>query len=1157
MKYRLGLDLGVGSIGSAIISLDDDNNAVDIVDAGVRIFDVSEDAENRRLKRTARKNLIRTRKRLELLAKLLFENHLWVNAIPEGTANLMAKSPYKIRYDALYKQLDNSNYVGRAILHLAKHRGAGFISEDDNDLDLDENDEKQDNNLSPYDLMGKHLKNTNSQTIGEFFYKRISDSYKRDENKKFRIVRQRDRALLSKVVDYAIPRYLVKDEFNKIWDCQAKYFKQMQKDGLKEQVYNILFYERPSAPYAVGKCIYYRDEDRLLKAHPLFEIRRIYEEVNNIRIEEFLTRRKLKVEERDVIVNELLMKGVNAGERAIKKALGLSAKDKISFTDGKIIKAYLYSRPEFKDNEYIKKLSFEELCDFIEFVANPVNPNDKRGRLYNEDELIALLKPKLKIDNEKYIGDLLSKLPKGRGMLGKTASVKIMEGLKGSVISQREVTDKLAETDDHFFAEEEKSRQLQGKYNLLPYYGEILQTDTQPLPPLTIKNNKGLLNADEVKYGKIANPAVHMILNQLRLVVNDIIRIYGRPYDINIELARDVGMSVKNKKKLEEQQKKNEKLNQRAEEYLKNHRLNITAKNILKYKLAEEQRWQDAYMPGKMIPQKFEGFEIEHIIPRAHGGTDTFNNLCLVNRADNLAKKDMFAYEYFERSKTNEQIQHILKNAREMIPYKSWRFESDAREKYKNFGDKDETNRYLADTRYVSKMAQRYLKAIVDCKEGEQNKNGVFAVRGGETAELRRCWKLEGLEYDLMGLQIPRDIACEPYWVNPDTDDVIEGKDNPNLDKKWDFCDKKKNPEWFSKPRIDHRHHAMDAITIACIDCRIPKITSFKRIDENGKIRFFRPLPLKSIDTVEKFRDKIISVLKNINVSHKVEHSMAGQLHKETGKAILCENQENKDFVVTAYSRKVLDAVKSFKDLEKIQIPNTIKDEWNKKIPEDRAKLQKLKADFELYRGQAEQILSDENKELIAEGKRERKITEAMIIAKSFNLIKENGLWKKDTFKCYENSSSLVVIRKMAYESGNNHRMDFYKKDGKIGCEVIRRFDVNQKDFVPQWKKDGGKIIWSIQQGDLLELDTPNEWKSYCSKDRCLAKVKKFRADRNQISIDYVTDARMTSPKYKDISYMFVDTLADKSLNFLIKAHARKVELTPFGKMKKKHKVLK
>ena len=56
MKYRLGLDLGVGSIGSAVIQLDEQNNTVDIVDAGVRIFEVSEGAEERRLKRTAKKS---------------------------------------------------------------------------------------------------------------------------------------------------------------------------------------------------------------------------------------------------------------------------------------------------------------------------------------------------------------------------------------------------------------------------------------------------------------------------------------------------------------------------------------------------------------------------------------------------------------------------------------------------------------------------------------------------------------------------------------------------------------------------------------------------------------------------------------------------------------------------------------------------------------------------------------------------------------------------------------------------------------------------------------------------------------------------------------------------------------------------------------------
>lgn len=56
----------------------------------------------------------------------------------------------------------------------------------------------------------------------------------------------------------------------------------------------------------------------MLKAHPLSEMRRIYEEVNNIRILNDMNKRKLTLEERDSIVNELLLKGQNAGKQAIK-----------------------------------------------------------------------------------------------------------------------------------------------------------------------------------------------------------------------------------------------------------------------------------------------------------------------------------------------------------------------------------------------------------------------------------------------------------------------------------------------------------------------------------------------------------------------------------------------------------------------------------------------------------------------------------------------------------------------------------------------------------------------------------------------------------------------------------------------------------------------
>lgn len=1179
MKYRLGLDLGVGSIGSAVIELDEQNNAKDIIDAGVRIFNVSEGAEERRLKRTMRKNQIRTRKRLELLAKKLFENNLWANDTPEGTEKLRSKSPYKIRFDAVNGMLSNPNYIGRAILHIAKHRGAGFVSASEElQEEVLEEGEKSKAKKSAYDMMSEHLKETNSKTIGEFFYKRICEGYaknekgeKIDSNK--RIIRQREHALKQQIVDYAIPRYLVKDEFNQIWDTQAQYFTQMQKEGLKKEIYNILFFERPPAPYATGKCVYFRDEDRLLRAHPLSELRRIYEEVNNVRILSDTNKRKLTLEERDKIINELLLKGQNAGKKSISKLLGLSKQYRLSIDNdiekSKPIPAYLYSRPEFAEVEYIQHLSFDELAKFVDFLANPVNPNDKNGRLYSEDELIAHLKPILKIDDDKEIGKLLTKLPKGRGMLGESASKIILEKLKEQVITHREITDDLSRHDSRFMASEEIARQNQGKCGELPYYGEILQADTQPLPPLikqyktellgqlSGKEKDGLLN--EIQWGKIANPAVHMILNQLRLVVNDIIRIYGKPYDINIELGRDVGMSTKKKKQEEQKQKNNERLNEEAKKYLKDHKLFINAKNILKYKLANEQGWQDAYNPTNNpkgnITRNFEGFEIEHIIPQAKGGTDTYNNLCLVNRNENNAKGNDFAYEYFLKTKSPEMIREILKNARERTPAKAWRFEADAREKFEEEGDSEETTRYLTDTRYVSKMAARYLRAIVDSNNSEDIiRNRILPVKGAQTAQMRRCWNLQGLEYDLMKLDVPRYINCSPYWVEQETGVVMEGQAKPNMDGKWKFIDKTKNKQWLSKPRIDHRHHAMDAITVACINrAMIQKMANEVDLPHQRV-----PLPLTAVESVGEFRRRVIDVLKNVNVSHKQEHSKAGQLHKETGRTVLCVNPDDKKSLITVYSRKILQVVKSMKDLNKLLIPDSIKDEWNEHIAEDKAKQAQLVKDFELYANTAEQILLAENEKAVSEGKKEIAITECRILTKAFYIIQEKKLWKGGKFKSYENSSSLVFIPKhggngTAYEGRNNYRVDFYKKDGKIGWEVIRCFDINQTDFKPQWQQQGGKIIWSIQQGDLLELDTPEEWQTYTDKPRCLAKVKKFSG--GEFNIDYISDARMTSPQNKELDYMFVKTLR-KGLSYYILHHTRKVELTPFGKIKKKHKVL-
>ncbi|MDR2901502.1 MAG: type II CRISPR RNA-guided endonuclease Cas9 [Lactobacillales bacterium] len=1162
MKYRLGLDLGVGSIGSAIIKLDEKGMPENIQDAGVRIFTVSEGAENRRLKRAARKNLIRTKKRLELLAKKLFENDLWINENPEGTDKLKSKSPYKIRNDALNEKLKNQNYIGRAILHMAKHRGAGFVNAsegwEDEILDNGETSKKK---ASSYDKMLEYMKKFGARTLGEYFYKLIFENYRSHtlENggeKPKNVIRQKVYNGQKAVVDYAIPRYLVKDEFHKIWDKQAEYFSQMNKEGLKQEVYDILFFERPAAPYAIGKCSYIRDEDRLSKAHPLSEMRRIYEEVNNIRIISDTGKRSLTVDERDKIIDELLLKGKSAGKQAVKALFGLSGQQKVSIfeeDDKKAIKAYLYSRPEFAEVTYIKSLSDEEFEKFIEFLANPVNPEDKSGRLYNEDELVNHLKKLLKVKDEKKIEALLTKLPKGRVMLGKTASQTLLAKMKEKVIAHREACDDLAKTDVRFMAEEENARRMQGKYRELPYYGEILRSDTAPLPPLMVKNNKDILSKEEIKYGKIANPAVHMILNQLRLVVNEIIKIYGKPYEINIELGRDVGLSTKKKNQKEFEKRANEKLNDAARKYLSDHRMFISGKNILKYKLAEEQGWRDAYNPQAGISQLFEGMEIEHIIPRAKGGSHAYSNLCLVNRTDNLNKGDDFAYDYLSKAKRQEELTAILKYARERLPQnKAWRFEADAREKFEDKGDDQETSRYLTDTRYVAKMSQRYLRAIVDTMDFERSQNRILSVKGAQTAQLRKKWYLDGLEYDLMGLDIPKYVSCNPYWVEQGTGEVIDGASKPDVDGNWRFYDKAKNKEWFKKPRIDHRHHAMDAITVACANRSLIQ----KMAHETDMKKLEYPLPMTCVESSAGFRRRVFDVLRKVNVSHKPNHTTAGQFHEETGKRMLCRNPDDKDFFVTVYSRKILQVIKSMDDLMKLIIPETIKNEWHKDIEVNKAKQAKLVADFKLFMDEAKQALVFENEQAVAEGKKSFNMTEGRIIFKTFKIIQEKGLWKGNKFKNYENSSSLINISKhgVAYKSGNNHRIDFYEKDDKVGWEVINRFNANKKDFVPEWREPSGKALWVIQQGDVLELNTPEEWEDYTDEKRCLARVKNF--SEGKIAIDYMSDARMTSPKDKDLKYMFVHSLKDRGLRYLTQKRARKIELTPFGRIKKKHKAL-
>ncbi|MDR2463464.1 MAG: hypothetical protein LBD30_06760 [Verrucomicrobiales bacterium] len=136
---------------------------------------------------------------------------------------------------------------------------------------------------------------------------------------------------------------------------------------------------------------------------------------------------------------------------------------------------------------------------------------------------------------------------------------------------------------------------------------------------------------------QLRNPVVQKAFYQVRRVVNALIKKHGKPAEICIEMARDMKLSKKEKESLEQRHADNEKGNQRAVNFLKEHGIAAPNRdNIVKYKLWLEckQRCPSTDVPIP-IDRLFVGdFQVEHIFPWSRTFDDSFANktLCAASR---------------------------------------------------------------------------------------------------------------------------------------------------------------------------------------------------------------------------------------------------------------------------------------------------------------------------------------------------------------------------------------------------------------------------------------------------------------------------------------------------------------------------------------------
>ncbi len=494
---------------------------------------------------------------------------------------------------------------------------------------------------------------------------------------------------------------------------------------------------------------------------------------------------------------------------------------------------------------------------------------------------------------------------------------------------------------------------------------------------------------------------------------------------------------------------------------------NPSKEDRLRIKLHKQQNGLCAYSgKGLQITHALSDLtEIDHILPFSRTLDDTAANKVLVLREFNRIKGNLSPYEAKEQFQKAGVIYEELLTRTSILPgSKKWRFLENAMKQFdeeKQSGDQGWLARQLNDTSYMARVARDYLRYIT---------GNVDTYPGGMTAKLRKAWGFNSL-------------------IN---------QDNNN-----------------EKNRDDHRHHAIDALVIACANRSMLNAISKasgkgEKIDEDwtkGLIKDAPPYTIFSREKLQELVDKII-------ISHKPDHgspgkngSTSGGLHKDT------------------FYGKTKDQSKLNNGQIRLVIRMDIKDIEEKYLPNIADKLLR-------------------NKFIKAVNERQEGLSAKEIIVQCANENKIHSL----RMNFVENERSFVAIKDKAHRpykwvvKGSNHHVDIFcpikdkkelkTKTGQWSSEVVSTFDANQKGFAPKWKKEHptAKLIMRLHINDMVAYDEGS-------------KVKNCRVQKisNKASGIYVF--------LKEHNNAATEDGWGASASNLQKKNARKISVTPSGKI--------
>ena len=574
-------------------------------------------------------------------------------------------------------------------------------------------------------------------------------------------------------------RTMYQEEFKKIWQEQQKHYPDLLNQVFKVTAHNTIFFQRPLKlqKNLVGKCTFEPTRKRASRALLEYQRFRMLQDINHLTIKNPITReyRALEKDEQEKLI-KILEKQKTLGWGAARKKL-------------KLHEGEIFNLEEGKKKELIGNRTDYALRSILKEQWNSMT----------QEKQNALITDMLTIDNEQ---GFLNRMTLHWGFDTETAEELAKTELEPSYarLSRKAIC------------------------KILPYleqgmiYSEACKVAgyDHSNPNSSIATNK----LGEPPY--LRNPVVQKALYETRKVVNAIIREYGKPTTIRIEMARDMKLTKKQKEALQKKQNENKKANEKARKILQDEfRIqNPTREDIQKYNMWLECKTICPYTGVEISREKLFSSEVdvEHILPYSRSLDDSYMNKTLCMAVENRAvKQNKTPYEAYHAD--SERYLKILQQVKNLPWPKRKKFEQKEIDKDKF------VERQLNDTRYICTEVKKYLQglgATVEISKGEA------------TAALRHRWNLN------------RILA---------RDGIIE------------------------KNREDHRHHAVDAVVIALTSRALFQKLSRLSAQSNVSLSehgFYLDKPWQS------FYEDVDEKVKNIIVSHAPSRKISGALHEET-----------------------------------------------------------------------------------------------------------------------------------------------------------------------------------------------------------------------------------------------------------------------------------